>query len=251
MTVPVTRLAVWALQQAATFPDTLLVKQVSEPRSWFDTVSEVASIIISIALVVLAAGLLPAAWNFRKSYKKINELLDRIYGDVNPIMRHASSIADNVNYVSTAVRQDVARLQATVAAANARLDEATRLTERRVNEFNALLAVAQAEAEDTFVSTASTLRGLREGAATFREDAIHRRAPGLEDRDAITDDPVNAGGPPSSYTQASRGPTTLREDIEHGRIREDTGTEDDELEGERPRVRRPRRDGGRGPRRPA
>ncbi|HVE80212.1 MAG TPA: DUF948 domain-containing protein [Gemmatimonadaceae bacterium] len=251
MTVPLARSVAWALNQAATFPDTLLVKQVSEPRSWFDTVSGVAGIVISVALVTLTVGLLPAAWNFRKSYKKVNELLDRIYGDVNPIMRHASSIADNVNYVSTAVRQDVARLQATVAAANARLDEATRLTERRVHEFNALLEVAQAEAENTFVATAASLRGLREGAATFREDAldaVRGRRPAHRD-DFTGDDAVNGGGSPSSYTQASRSTTTLSEETEHGRIREKPSAEDDELEGKRPRVR-PRDGGGRDPGRP-
>src|SRR3712207_6987646 len=99
---PIAHLAVWALQQAATFPISIVTKQVSEPRSWFDTVSGIASIVISVALISLALGLIPAAWNVRKSYKKVNDLLDRIYGDVNPIMRHASSIADNLNYVSTA-----------------------------------------------------------------------------------------------------------------------------------------------------
>jgi hypothetical protein len=38
-----------------------------------------------------------------------------------------------------------------------------------MKEFNALLRVAQQEAEDTFVSTAATLRGVRTGAATLRD----------------------------------------------------------------------------------
>ena len=38
-----------------------------------------------------------------------------------------------------------------------------------MNEFNALLAVVQEEAEDLFVSTASTVRGVRRGAAAFRD----------------------------------------------------------------------------------
>jgi hypothetical protein len=32
---------------------------------------------------------------FRKSYAKVSDLLDRVYG-INPLMRHASAIADNV-----------------------------------------------------------------------------------------------------------------------------------------------------------
>jgi len=52
------------------------------------------------------SGARAGAWNFRKSYKKVSELLDRIYGDVNPLMRHASAIADNVNYVTTSIRTE-------------------------------------------------------------------------------------------------------------------------------------------------
>ncbi len=199
-------LASWLLQGAAALPDTIVTRQISESRSWFDTVSGIASIVISLALVALAVGLLPAAWNFRKSYKKVNELLDRVYGDVNPIMRHASSVADNLDYVTTAVRQDVARLQATVAAANARLEEASRLTERRINEFNALVQVVQTEAEETFVAAAATMRGLREGAAALQGSATT---------------------PPS-------------EEIDDDPVRQIAHPEDDEFEDERPRIRRAR-----------
>ena len=162
----------WLLQLAAPRTDTLTMKMVEQPRDWFNTVSGVASILISVALLALCIGVIPAAWNFRKSYKKINELLDKVYGDINPLMRHASTIADNVNYVTTSIRVDVQQVNQTIATANERLQEAVRLTERRVAEFNALLHVVQREAEDTFVSTASALRGVREGAATFREDAL-------------------------------------------------------------------------------
>ena len=217
MTEPFTRAAVWALQQAAALPDTIVTKQVAEPRNWFDVVSGIASIVISVAMVALVVGLLPAAWNFRKSYKKVNELLDRVYGDVNPIMRHASSVADNLDYVTTAVRQDVARLQASVAAANAQLDEATRRTERRLRDFDALLDVVQGEAEATFVSAASTLRGVREGAAAFRDDAL----------DGADDVPVPVTGRPTS------------QEPDDERIRQAADVEVD-VEDERPRIRRPR-----------
>ena len=223
MTLPLASVAVWALRQAAAFPDTIITRQVSEPRSWFEIVSGSASVVIALALVALTIGLLPAAWNLRKSYKKVNELLDRIYGDVNPIMRHASSLADNLNYVSTAVRQDVARLQSTVAAANARLDEATRLTERRVRDFNALLEVVQAEAEATFVATAATVRGVREGAAAFRDAAAEREP---YDDDEPTRAPLRAAG-------------TTSEEADDERTREAAAGESAAQE-ERPRVRRSR-----------
>ena len=161
----------WALLQALTRGDTVVMKTVSD-RDWFETMTGIASIVISIALSALAIGLIPAAFNFRKSYKKLNDMLDKVYGDVNPIMRHASTIADNVNYVTTAVRVDVQQVSRTVATANDRLQEAVRTAQVRLDEFNALMDVVQREAEGAFVTTASAIRGVKEGAFTFRDEAL-------------------------------------------------------------------------------
>jgi len=79
------------LQQAAqALPDTIVTKQVEVEPGLFQKITGYASGIASIALCVLTVALVPAAWNFRKSYAKISDLLDRVYGDVNPLMRHAS-----------------------------------------------------------------------------------------------------------------------------------------------------------------
>ena len=91
------------------------------------------------------------------------------YGDINPLMRHASAIADNVNYITTSVRADVQQVNATIAAANQRLQQAVLVTEQRLSEFNALLQVVQQEAEEMFVSTASAMRGVRTSAAALSE----------------------------------------------------------------------------------
>jgi uncharacterized protein YoxC len=150
--------------------DTLLMRQVGQERGWFETATALAGGLMSVALLVLTVALVPAAWNFRKSYAKVSDLLDRVYGDINPLMRHASAIADNVNYITTSVRTDVQQVNATIAAANQRLQQAVALTEQRLNEFNALLEVVQHEAESMFVATASTVRGVRTGAAALHHE---------------------------------------------------------------------------------
>ena len=170
--------AMWLQQAAGAFPDTIVTKQVAPDQGWFGTVTSIASGLVSIALVVLAAALVPAAWNFRNAYKRINELLDRIYGDVHPIVRHAHSITDNIDYITTSIRVDVEQVNRTIAAANERLTHALAVSEQRVNELNALLQIVQEEAESTFVSTASTLRGVRASASAFREEAGGESEPG-------------------------------------------------------------------------
>ena len=151
------------LQAAAALPDTIYTKEVvTEPSLWEKIIS-VASGVMTISIIVLTVALVPAAWNFRKSYKKTSEMLDKIYGDINPLMRHASAIADNVDYISTAIRVDIQQVSQTVAAVNQRLQQATVAAEDRINQLNALLDVVQEEAESAFVTTASTIRGVQTG----------------------------------------------------------------------------------------
>ena len=151
------------LQAAQVLPDTIYTKQVvAEPGLWEKVIS-VASGVMSISIIVLTVALVPAAWNFRKSYKKISEMLDKVYGDINPLMRHASAIADNVDYISTAIRVDVQQVSQTVATVNKRLQQAAASAEDRIKQLNALLDVVQEEAESAFVTTASTIRGVQTG----------------------------------------------------------------------------------------
>jgi len=152
------------LQQAArALPDTIYTKQiVAEPGLW-SKVTSVASGVMTITVIILTVALVPAAWNFRKSYKKVSDMLDKVYGDINPLMRHASAIADNVDYISTAIRVDIQQVSQTVAAVNQRLQQAVGAAEDRISQLNALLDVVQEEAESAFVTTASTIRGVQTG----------------------------------------------------------------------------------------
>ena len=147
--------------------DTLLMKQVESDPGWWEQLTSIASGLIAISILVLTAVLVLAAWNFRKNHKAIREMIDKFQGDIAPLLRHANAIADDVNYVTTSIRVDVQHVNQTVAAANRRLLEAVDKAEGRINDFNALLEVAQEEAESAFISTASTLRGIRRGAAVL------------------------------------------------------------------------------------
>jgi uncharacterized protein YoxC len=162
--IPVT---VWLLQQAVAQHDTNYTIQLPSVPSAFDRVAGVAGGLLTIAFLVFTVVAVPALWKFYQSFRRVEGLLDRVYGDINPIMRHASSIADNVDYITTSVRTDVQQINATIAAANQRVHQAVALTERRLNEFNALLEVVQHEAEQMFVSTASAVRGVRTTASAF------------------------------------------------------------------------------------
>ena len=208
MTELITRPGAWLLQQAATLPDTLVMKTVAAERGWFETATSIASGITSLALVVLVIVGAPAAWAFWRTFRKTRQIINRLEADLGPLTRHASSIADNLSYITTSIRNDVEQVNATIASANRRLQEAVEATEGRLNEFNALLHVAQEEAEQAFVSTAAAVRGVRSGVAAFGapddEPAEEPAGGGISD-----DDDDESGQEPNGGT-AGRSPARPR-----------------------------------------
>jgi uncharacterized protein YoxC len=246
----------WLLAQAAaTLPDTIVTKQAPLQPGWFERTQQILDILLTFSFVALAIAVIPAAWNFRQSYKKVSELLDRVYADVNPIAHHASRIAENVDYISTAVRADVQQASATINDANARLQVAIADAETRVREFRALLELVQDEAEATFVSAASTARGVRASAVAFTDVLTpsprpRRRATGTDVDDADDDTDLLDGddAPGVPYALGATGALGSFDDLDAYADDEDLDddTEDDARHAgaERPRVRP--RDGRRG-----
>ena len=174
-------------------PDTIVTVNAEPPAGVFDRITGIASGLMSIALLVLTVFLVPAAYNFRKSYKRVNQLLDRVYADINPIVKHVHTISDNLNYVTTSIRVDIQQVNRTIAEANQRMMQALELSERRLNDFNALIEVVQREAEGAFVTTASTLRGVRAGAVAFQQGKLSR-TDDLEEHDLDLDPEEDGDG---------------------------------------------------------
>lgn len=159
---------IWLVQRAA-LSDTVYTKQIASAPGTFERITSVASGLLTIALLIFVIGVMVAAWSFRRSLLRMNRTLERIYSDITPIVRHANSVADNVNYITTSIRTDVQQISATIATANERLQEGIKTTERRLGDFNALLKVVQEEAEQMFVSTASAVRGVRTSASAMSD----------------------------------------------------------------------------------
>jgi uncharacterized protein YoxC len=163
------------VQAGAAATDTVVTLATSPAglQQWVDLLTSIASIVIALALIAIAIPVIPAAWNLRKTYKKVQETVDRVQNDINPILHHAHAVADNVNYVTSAIRMDVQQLQGTIASTQERLNRAAVLAEQRINQFNALLEVVQDEAEDLFIGTAATIRGVKVGTealSRFRDE---------------------------------------------------------------------------------
>jgi hypothetical protein len=147
--------------------DTVLVRQL-EP-SLFHRVADVAGGLVNIFLVLVVLALIPLLVIVMRMVRQLTALLEHVRGEIRPITQHAVSVADNVNYISTAVRADVQRVSDTVNSANQRVNEMLDVAEDRVRELHAVLDVVQEEAQETLLSAAVTMHGVRAGAAAFRD----------------------------------------------------------------------------------
>lgn len=141
----------------------------------FPMIAAVTQEITALALVVLAAVVVPVALGLRRVDRKLNALLDRAQRDIDPVMQHARAITDNVNAITVSVRSQVDQVNETITKANEGVQQALGAAEQRISDLNALIAVMQDEAEELFVSAASTVHGVRDGAASYRAGSKEQR----------------------------------------------------------------------------
>lgn len=153
---------------------TLLARaaQVAPPRDSIAVAADLASIVIavSVLVVVALAGVL-----FLRIHRILGELRAGVSQGLGPVSDRARAISDNVEFITQVVRSDVESLNASVTALADRLTLASERMEERIEEFNALMEVVQGEAEDIFIDTAATVRGVRESARSIT--ASSARAP--------------------------------------------------------------------------
>ena len=151
------------------------------PRDALSVATDVAVLIMATGVAVLS---LLAIVVLRRVDRSTRTLRRRVESSLAPVSDRARSISDNVEFITEALRTDVQALHGSVKALSDRLQQASDRMEERIEEFNALMEVVQGEAEDIFLDTAATVRGVREGAA---------RAISGAPEEPSRDDPIASG----------------------------------------------------------
>jgi len=162
------------------------VRQTTAGGGAVNTIAIIAMGVIGLVLIALLAALIAAVLGLRRVAGKMEAVVDRLSGDLDPMLGQAKRIAGNADYITNAVRVHVEDVSGTVRRANEGLNVGLDATERRVKELGALLRIFQDEVEQTFVSGTSLLRGFRAGADSLRNDAIDL----LDDMDLIEDESI-------------------------------------------------------------
>ena len=138
--------------------------QAPVARDGLSVAADVAIVIVAAAVVILV--LVCTVLLFRIG-GAVKEMRIGVRQNLGPVSDRARKISDNVEFITQSLRTDVERLNASVKGLTERLQLASERMEERIEEFNALMEVVQTEAEDLFLDTASTVRGVRAGARSI------------------------------------------------------------------------------------
>jgi len=118
-------------------------------------------ILLAGGLILTLASLVPGIRRFMGSAGRIELMMKDVEARSRPILGQLEQAADSANYIATAVRSDTERVSQSLERATDSLSAIVELAEERAIEISGFLEVVQEEAEETFFSTASLLRGLR------------------------------------------------------------------------------------------
>lgn len=144
--------------------DTVLTVPV---RDGFDVVVAVAAALVGLAFLGLVLVLVFALVQTRKIARAVEDARRRLGQDRG--VEHLRNTARHLEEISATLRDEVARVTGSVTQLSDRLTQVSDRMEERIEEFNALMEVIQAEAEEVFVDSASTARGVRRGVGRLAE----------------------------------------------------------------------------------
>lgn len=142
--------------------------------------ADVGVLILAAGTIVLTVLFSMFLLNLKRVDAQMQGIRRKLLDGMDPIMERSANVAENVDFITRAVRTDVERLNRSVAQLNDRLEQASDRMEARIEEFNALMELVQDEAEGLFIDTASAVRGVRAGTRSLSRGESSGPRPGGE-----------------------------------------------------------------------
>lgn len=148
--------------------DTVVMIQVPVERGWMEAVASTGQFLVSLVVLILLGAIVFVLMALRKSVQELTNLLHSSYGDLSAAAHAVRNVSDDIRQVTQSVKTDFAAVSDTVRLVNKGVRRAVKRARTRLRRLDALVEVAQEEAEDFVLSTSSALTGVRAGAAALR-----------------------------------------------------------------------------------
>jgi hypothetical protein len=173
------------LQAAADSAATRIVVE----RSWIDTMANLAQSLVSVlVLVMLVMGVL-LLYALKKSIDELTKLIRNAYEPLRGAIAEVREVTGEVRTMAKSLKSPVAKASDTIEEASERFRTAMDIAEGRLARLDALVDIAQGEAEGAVIGAASLMRGVKAGGMAVRRSlGLARRARDDDGEDAIDDD---------------------------------------------------------------
>ena len=172
--------------------DTVVMIPAAAQRSFMENLAVVGQFAVSLVVLALLGAVVFVLLALRKSVQELTKLLHSSYGDISSAAHSVRNVAEDVRGITQSVKTDVGAVSDTIRHVNSGVRRAVRRAEARLHRLDALVGVAQEEAEEFVMSSASALRGVRFGAAALKRSFLYARRRGLKrkKRRPVRDDDV-------------------------------------------------------------
>lgn len=169
-------ISLWLQDQA--IRDTVVM--IPAQRGFMETLAMTGQFVVSVVVLVLLGAVVYVLLALRKSVQDLTKLLNSSSGDITAAAHSVRHVAEDVRGITQSVKTDVGAVSDTVRLVNARVRRGIRRAEARFKRLDALVGVAQEEAEEFVLSSASALRGVRLGAAALKRSFLYTRRRGVK-----------------------------------------------------------------------
>jgi hypothetical protein len=149
--------------QAAVRQDTIVTVAARDAYDLVFMLAAGAAFLVFLGAVLFIAYLLI---QMRRAAKAVRAARERL--SLDPGIESLRNVAKNLEAISSTMHDEVGRLSNSVSQISDRLAQASDRMEERIEDFNAFLEVVQREAEEAFVDSAATARGVRAGLGSLR-----------------------------------------------------------------------------------
>lgn len=157
----------WGTLQAATLPDTIITRTITE-RGWLETLVSVEQALVGLAMLGMLLMIVLVLTAIRKSLQELSRLVQTSIGDLSGAAHSVRNVADDVRGITKSLKSDFDTVSETVRDVNEKVREAVDNAEERVRRFGELVDSVQTEAEDLVETATDTLHGVRDGAKALR-----------------------------------------------------------------------------------
>ena len=151
------------------------VVMIPAQRGIMETLASTGQFVVSLVVLILLGAVVFVLLALRKSVQDLTKLLNSSSGDISAAAHSVRNVAEDVRGITQSVKTDVGAVSDTIRYVNRNVRRGIKRAEARLHRLDALVGVAQEEAEEFVMSSASALRGVRLGAAALKRSFLYTR----------------------------------------------------------------------------